>query len=677
MYKSNRYYKALIPVLACVILLSGCSGSKEAVKPSSSSVNESAKTSATAQTDILHEMVYAKQGNRIYYSNPYDNKKLYVMDENLGNRRKLCDDRVLNLNIIGDWIYYTTKTDRAGLFRINKNGGDPMKVTDDAIDAYVYDQDWIYYINISDKGKLYKMRSDGTDRTKLCDDTAICTLKCEGDFIYYFCVENYKTRICRIKKDGTQRLALSDESPGSFYDFFLKDGWIYYAGVESGIIKIRVDGSQIIRLDSGKATQFYISGDWIYYQNNSDNNNLCRLYKIRTDGTDKLKLNDEFSEFISVSGDWIYYAAGADNYKSYKIKTDGTERTKLCDDTPIGIKPCGDWIYYYINGYYEDIVYRIKPDGSGREDIITDESQAGKIENTENKSEGNTKGNYANMALIAKQGEWIYFSNPSDGSKLYKMKEDGTSKTKLCNDAVYYISILDNWIYYIQRPEQGVSDGGKVYKISTSGKNKTRVIDTLASSLQIVDGWLYITGEYASGGGIFRIKPDGTEKALLGGSPAQYCIGNGKLYYSERPNYGINAMPVEGIKDDYEVNNIVLGLPISFLVDKGWIYYGFRSQGGRTPGVYKIKTNRTGLTKLTGDEPDSLNASGDWIYYTSGQCLYKIKTDGTSRSKLCHNAAGSINVAGDWIYYTDKNPWDAGTKLYRVKSDGSGREEVK
>ena len=669
--------KAFIALLIGVVLSAGCSNTKEAVKPPPMSAGNPANGGPALQTDILQETAYAKEGGRIYYSNPYDNKKLYVMDENLGGRTKLCDDKVLNLNIIGEWIYYTGRMDRTGLFRIKKSGGIPMKVSSDTVGVYVYDGDWIYYSNESDGGKLYRMRPDGASKAKVCDDIVTSALKCDGDFIYYFSFNNFKTDICRIKKDGTGRLVLSKEAPDNFYNFYLEDGWIYYTGSESGIMKLKSDGSQAVNLNTGKATQFYISEGWIYYQNNSDNNNLCRLYRIRTDGRDRLKLNDEFSEFISLAGDWIYYAAGSDGYKLYRIKTDGTGRAKLCDDTPIGIKPGGDWIYYYINGYHGDIVYRIKPDGSGREDIITDETQADKIENTENREEGNTKGNYANMALVAKQGEWTYFSNLSDGAKLYRMKENGSSKTKLCNDAAFYISILDDWIYYIIKPEQGVSNGGMAYKISTDGKSKTPILDTPVSILQIANGWLYITGEHAAGSHMFRIKPDGTEKTALGGLSGQYCIGSGKLYYSQRPDYGIKEATVGEVQDSYDVNTIVLGKAVSFLVDRGWVYYGSGDQGDSNPGLYKIKTNRMGLNRLTVDPPDSFNISGDWIYYTSGQCLYKMKTDGSSRSKLGEGAAGSINMAGDWIYYTDKSPVDAGARLFRIRSGGGGREEIK
>jgi hypothetical protein len=64
-----------------------------------------------------------------------------------------------------------------------------------------------------------------------------------------------------------------------------------------------------------------IQGDWIYYNNASDDG---KLYKIKTDGSGRQKLNDDVSSYINVIGDWIYYTDDIGNI--CKIKTDGSER---------------------------------------------------------------------------------------------------------------------------------------------------------------------------------------------------------------------------------------------------------------------------------------------------------------------------------------------------------------
>lgn len=41
---------------------------------------------------------------------------------------------------------------------------------------------------------------------------------------------------------------------------------------------------------------------------------------------------------------------------------------------------------------------------------------------------GNTVGNIVNYGYVAMQGDWIYYRNPNDNNKLYKIRTDGTDR---------------------------------------------------------------------------------------------------------------------------------------------------------------------------------------------------------------------------------------------------------
>jgi len=44
--------------------------------------------------------------------------------------------------------------------------------------------------------------------------------------------------------------------------------------------------------------------------------------------------------------------------------------------------------------------------------------------------------------------DWIYYVNVSDNNKPYKIKTDGTSKTKISDEFVSNIFVLDDKLYY-------------------------------------------------------------------------------------------------------------------------------------------------------------------------------------------------------------------------------------
>jgi len=157
----------------------------------------------------------------------------------------------------------------------------------------------------------------------------------------------------------------------------------------------------------------------------------------------------------AIQGDWIYYTLILNGM--YKIKTDGTERTKLNNDLSMFINVVGDWIYYgtfiiideipiddyAVEEITEDRLYKIKTDGTERTRLI------------------DPSGLFFNVV-----GDWIYYGNYSDGDKLYKIKIDGTGKTKLSEDKVDYTNIVRDWIFY-----DNVSKG-KLCRIKIDGTDR-------------------------------------------------------------------------------------------------------------------------------------------------------------------------------------------------------------
>jgi len=152
-----------------------------------------------------------------------------------------------------------------------------------------------------------------------------------------------------------------------------------------------------------------IQGDWIYYVNND--NRIPGIfstdfYKMRIDGTKVTKLDQGLtvSSEINIAGDWIYYR-GWGGYL-YKAKPDDSAATRLTDYSVEHIQVVDDWIYFSkraIGGCAEHNLYRIRTDGTDEQMLADSEDD---------------KRTDVNIA-----GDWIYYSNASDGFKLYKIRK--------------------------------------------------------------------------------------------------------------------------------------------------------------------------------------------------------------------------------------------------------------
>jgi len=84
---------------------------------------------------------------------------------------------------------------------------------------------------------------------------------------------------------------------------------------------------------------------------------------------------------------------------------------------------------------------------------------------------GNTAGNLNNYGVISEKDGWIYYSNSSDEGKLYKMRTDGTERTKLNDHNSCCINIAGDWIYYLNSREDY-----QLYKMRTDGTER-QIVD--------------------------------------------------------------------------------------------------------------------------------------------------------------------------------------------------------
>lgn len=95
---------------------------------------------------------------------------------------------------------------------------------------------------------------------------------------------------------------------------------------------------------------------------------------------------------------------------------------------------------------------------------------------------GNTNTNIANGALIAQDGEWIYYALDNgipavdeyfSGQDLVKSKLDGSELEYLTteNDSgIGYIFVVDGWVYFVK-------DTYGIYRIKTDGSNEEKISD--------------------------------------------------------------------------------------------------------------------------------------------------------------------------------------------------------
>lgn len=319
---------------------------------------------------------------------------------------------------------------------------------------------------------------------------------------------------------------------------------------------------------------------------------------------------------------------------------------------------------------------------------------------------GNTIGNLLNGGLMARQGSWIYFSDPLRGSRLSKMRIDGSGLTPLCDDVPSAINVWYDKIYYVNR-----SDGDKLYSIDIYGENRTWLGDS-----NPVSGALYYGGEILYSAPdpnnrtiLYTIKPDGTSRRVvdwpgLGSVSFFFRDGYAAMYSLFRREAGKPAQPglvllrpleaasaaaqvydgehrgfITTIDETSEKPRFVL---VFYLTPSGEI----RRANAPRPSTQKLEDS-----PLVKPQPGakSLAYEMGWVYYTNDLGVSKIRGRGEQNQLLARipaNTAAKVfpmavgtSPEETWIFYyvIPQGPNRGSTRIFRVRGNGLDNRQIR
>lgn len=218
--------------------------------------------------------------------------------------------------------------------------------------------------------------------------------------------------ILRVDKNNRTVKTKVPNTDGIIRDLNIDKEYLYFVsyGSSSAIKKIKLDGSspKILTTDIQYNPYLTLKNGMLYYVNKDRN-----IIRMDTEGKNTTTVSKDKCGVMSVGDEWIVYTNENDTVKYSYDSVHG----EVMDDTM-------------------GKIYRIKPDGSGREQLTEEGSD-----------------------FINIDGDYIYYGNGSDGvelmsegdswytGKLYKMNLDGTNKKKVLTYASWDLNITDEWIY--------------------------------------------------------------------------------------------------------------------------------------------------------------------------------------------------------------------------------------
>ncbi len=243
---------------------------------------------------------------------------------------------------------------------------------------------------------------------------------------------------------------------------------------------------------------------WIYGNNCFDGSySLCRF---NLDG-EVANLSNDVPEAIVINNGWIYYSIfpdGKDAFEIYKIKPDGTGREKIVDNAMFreDFYIHNGWLYYqqeyYIPGF-EGGLSRVKVDGGNVQKI-------------------------GDVGLFTIYKDMIYYTavNEQDENTICRMGLDGSDSIVLCkhdlnseySDSIYSMHILNDWIYFVDCNPLAMipKDKRYIFKLSVNGGQPIPIVETITYGLGYNNEHIYYYDENVKCLNRINIKTDEVEK---------------------------------------------------------------------------------------------------------------------------------------------------------------------
>jgi len=289
---------------------------------------------------------------------------------------------------------------------------------------------------------------------------------------------------------------------------------------------------------------------------------------------------------------------------------------------------------------------------------------------------GNSPGNSLNWGLVAGTAEWIYYQNKEDGNSIYRMRPDGSKKEKLNSDESYYINVFRGYVYYCNAGDgwkayRMLEDGsgqtplndtrsqdinvagdwiyfinGNIYadvpgplcRMRLDGTGMQRLTEDTCEDINVTEEGIYYVN-WSDGGKVYRMEPDGTGSEKINDDPrcVDLNILDGRAYY--RSGSGDDKTLVKMRTDGTERAELYRGSVYCLNVSGEYIYFCNWDQDGELPGpMYRISVNGGEALMLDPAEGCSdVNVYDGWIYHIvldGREEIVRLKTDGSERQKV-------------------------------------------
>ena len=296
--------------------------------------NESAVGNTSG--NLINGGLFCEYDGKIYFANPNDNNKLYVMNSDCTSITKLSEDSVASLNVCGRYIYYVKNNFNSsttgmvfrgqlfGLYRCDLDGGNAKILYNDRSGSAALCGNTIYYQHYDDQTALtfYQVGIDGKKESKI-SDTPYLPASVSGGKLYFSDPEN-KHHILTMDSKSNK---ISDYYDCNSYLATMVNGYAYYIDLSKNYSLVRLNSSNktlelLYAPESGKIINYNVYGNKLFFQ--VEGGDKPGLYRMNIDGTQVEYVAVGEISGIHCTQRYTFFSYYTDQTSLYRVPTTGS-----------------------------------------------------------------------------------------------------------------------------------------------------------------------------------------------------------------------------------------------------------------------------------------------------------------------------------------------------------------
>jgi len=278
---------------------------------------------------------FAEDNGILYFSNPYDGNKLYSMNSDCSNAKKLIDEHVASINVHGNYIYYVKNNTvgsaanaalsngLTGVYRCDLDGKNVISLYDTYSNIISLCGNYIYYQHNDKKtaSSLYKIKINNSD-SKLVSKVDYNPASSYNGTIYFSSTKDNHNIYTLDPKTNSISTYLSGNS--SLTD--MEGTYLYYIDLDKGSSLVRQNtvNKTIELLVSGHCLNYNVYENKIFFLKEGDD---AGLYRMNIDGSNlELIVSGNFNN-VQCTSIYTFFQYLNKPDLLYRVSTSGAIKT--------------------------------------------------------------------------------------------------------------------------------------------------------------------------------------------------------------------------------------------------------------------------------------------------------------------------------------------------------------